>query len=314
VNKIDYLILSSSFDYSTDLVCYRLLERGCKYYRLNRDEFKKHRLCMDLQRQRLIIQAPGIEYYADFVDLKGVYFRAPVFLRTQSKKELSLDEQLERNQWSSFIRNLTVFQNANWVNSPVETYRAENKMLQLCKAKQCHLQIPKTWLTNDSETIIGENVCIVKSLDTALFYDFQARKEMFTYTNVISCDDLQKYDLSQSPVIVQEFLEPKVDCRVTYVNGKMFPVKILFHDKGVVGDWRSQKEGLHYEKFNLPQSVMDNLCLLMNCLNLKFGGIDLALHNGKYYFIEVNPTGEWGWLETVAGLEISDEICNTLIG
>jgi glutathione synthase/RimK-type ligase-like ATP-grasp enzyme len=51
----------------------------------------------------------------------------------------------------------------------------------------------------------------------------------------------------------------------------------------------------------------------MNSLNLKFGGIDLIFCDGKYYFIEVNPTGEWGWLETVAGLKISDEICNAMM-
>ena len=34
----------------------------------------------------------------------------------------------------------------------------------------------------------------------------------------------------------------------------------------------------------------------MKKLNLSFGGIDLALVEKKYYFIEINPTGEWGWL------------------
>lgn len=48
-------------------------------------------------------------YIANFDEVKGIYFRAPVFLRTQSKKELTLNEQLERNQWSSFLRNLIVF-------------------------------------------------------------------------------------------------------------------------------------------------------------------------------------------------------------
>jgi glutathione synthase/RimK-type ligase-like ATP-grasp enzyme len=32
-------------------------------------------------------------------------------------------------------------------------------------------------------------------------------------------------------------------------------------------------------------------------LGLTYAAIDLALSNGEYWFIEVNPTGEWGWLD-----------------
>jgi glutathione synthase/RimK-type ligase-like ATP-grasp enzyme len=65
--------------------------------------------------------------------------------------------------------------------------------------------------------------------------------------------------------------------------------------------------------FALPDAIKFNIDKMMKSLNLKFGGIDLALCNDNYYFIEVNPTGEWGWLETVAGLNISDAICDAMM-
>ena len=120
MNSIEYLIISSTIDFSTDLVCYRLLCDGKKFYRLNRDEFKNHSIVVDLQNKVMNIEIDGREYRAEFDKIKGIYFRAPVFLRTQAKKELSLDEQLERNQWSSFLRNLIVFKNAKWINNPVD--------------------------------------------------------------------------------------------------------------------------------------------------------------------------------------------------
>lgn len=314
MSKIDCLIISSTLDYSTDLVCYKLFKRGAKYYRLNRDEFRKHEIEMDLQKQVLLIKTEGLEYTVEFDSLKGVYFRAPVFLRTQSKKILTLDEQLERNQWSAFIRNLSVFQNATWINSPNDTYKAENKMLQLCVAKNNGLKVPETYLSNATNQFVKENSkFVVKSLDTALFYDFDNDNEMFTYSNVVDSEEFQKYELSQAPVIIQELLEPKIDCRVTYVNGKMFPVKILYHGKGLAGDWRCKKDGLDYMSFALPDVIKFNIDKMMKSLNLKFGGIDLALCNDNYYFIEVNPTGEWGWLETVTGLNISDVICDAMM-
>ncbi len=38
----------------------------------------------------------------------------------------------------------------------------------------------------------------------------------------------------------------------------------------------------------------------------------MAYADGEYYFIEVNPTGEWGWLEIKTGMKISSEIEATL--
>lgn len=315
MNSVEYLIISSTIDYSTDLVCYRLLNAGKSFYRLNRDEFSKHRIEVDLQKKDMIIEIENKVYIANFERLKGIYFRAPVFLRTQSKKKLTLNEQLERNQWSSFLRNLIVFRNAFWINNPVDIYRAENKMFQLCIAQECGFKIPRTMITNSSNIqISNSSKYIIKSLDTALFFDIDNKREMFTYSNVVSGEELKEYDLKQAPIFVQEFLEPKIDCRITYVKGKTFSVKILKDKVGVYGDWRFNKDQLDYVIFDLPDNVQCSICRLMDKLSLSFGGIDLALVDDDYYFIEVNPTGEWGWLEVRTGMKISKAIGEALYG
>lgn len=48
MNEIDYLVISSSIDFSTDLVCYQLSQNNKRYYRLNRDEFLKHKISIDV--------------------------------------------------------------------------------------------------------------------------------------------------------------------------------------------------------------------------------------------------------------------------
>ena len=313
MNKIEYLIVSSTIDFSTDLVCYQLMKDNEKFYRLNRDEFCKHKIIVDLQRKLMVISIDGEEYEAQFDNLKGIFFRAPVFLRTQSKAELTVHEQLEKNQWSSFLRNLIIFKKAKWVNNPVSTYCAENKLFQLCIAEECGLLVPDTFASNCTDFNLDFNKkYIVKSLDTALFYDVKNKKEMFTYSNVVTSAELQEYDLTSAPIFIQEFLNPKVDCRVTYVAGTIFPVKILQNGQGMYGDWRVRKEELEYIPFRLPADVEAAIYKLMKKLDLNFGGIDLAIVNEKYYFIEVNPTGEWGWLEVKTGMNISETIKKAL--
>ena len=51
---------------------------------------------------------------------------------------------------------------------------------------------------------------------------------------------------------------------------------------------------------------------IMHILGLRFGGMDLALVDGVHYFIEVNPTGEWGWLISSARLPIDKAIVDFL--
>lgn len=151
-------------------------------------------------------------------------------------------------------------------------------------------------------------------MDTALFYDTQNNKEMFTYSNVVSGEELQDYELASAPIIIQEFLNPKVDCRVTYIQGKLFPVKILQNGEGLYGDWRLRKDELEYVPFQLPPNISVAICKLMQKLEIQFGGIDLAIVGEKYFFIEVNPTGEWGWLEIKTGMQISQTIKKALCG
>jgi len=313
VNEIDYLVISSSIDFSTDLVCYQLSQNNKRYYRLNRDEFLKHKISIDVAKKTMTILIDGIQYTVYFDKLKGIYYRSPTFLRTQPKSCLTVNEQLMRNQWSAFLRNLIVFNKCKWINNPVDTYRAENKIFQLQVAEESGIKIPMTFVTNYVDFDINrDKKYVIKSIDTALFYDFENNKEMFTYSNVVSGYELLESNLTSAPVIVQEFLDPKIDCRVTFIDGKLFPIQITKNQQGIVGDWRLKKEELEYIPFILPKKIEESLIRIMNKLHLLFGGIDLAIVNDKYYFIEVNPTGEWGWLEDKNEMKISKAIMDAL--
>ena len=79
MNDVEYLIISSTIDFSTDLVCYQLMMSGEKFYRLNRDEFIKHNIVVDLQKKSMMISIEDEEYNIQFEQLKGVFYRARYF-------------------------------------------------------------------------------------------------------------------------------------------------------------------------------------------------------------------------------------------
>lgn len=312
MNKINYLVISSTIDYSTDLVCIELENKGVKYLRLNRDCFSDYEIIYGLEKKQLSVKIESVSYIIDDEDLKAVYFRAPVFIRSMSKL-YSLEEQLKRSQWSSFIRNLIVYDRAKWINHPVDIYKAENKLYQLRIAKESGFKVPETYVGNCvPEQILSNDMFVIKSLDTALFYE--NGQEMFTYTNLLTGDDLFSANIKDAPIIIQEYLKDKVDIRVTVIGNTIFPVAITSGGKSIYGDWREMdKERLEYTLIDLPKEIEQKINNTMRLLNLFFGGMDLILSEGEYYFIEVYPTGEWGWLTTTKTLPIDKSIVEIMV-
>lgn len=310
MNEINHLIVSNTIDYSTDLICIEMQKRGFAYLRVNRDKFDEYSIIYNLKNDSLFLSMYGEEYLIKSDSLKSVYFRAPVFLR--SSKAYNLDQQLYRSQWSAFIRNLVVFDKCKWVNNPVSTYKAENKLYQLKLAKEVGFLVPDTVVGNCiTDFIKKDEQYIVKSLDTALFYD--GNQELFTYSTLISGCELSDSDLKSAPVIIQEYLDNKIDIRVTIIEKKLIPVKITENNHGIEGDWRKlSKDSLEYSYFQLPIDIETKIYALMEKLDLKFGGMDLIFKDGGYYFIEVNPTGEWGWLKFSTKIDIDAAIADCL--
>lgn len=119
-------------------------------------------------------------------------------------------------------------------------------------------------------------------------------------------------DISTAPVIIQERLIPKTDIRVTVVGDFVFAVTITEGGRGVDRDWRLEKDNVVYTPVSLPSEVETRCRRLVAELGLKFGALDLAFHEGRYYFLEINPTGEWAWLLRDAGTKIDEAIGEAL--
>jgi glutathione synthase/RimK-type ligase-like ATP-grasp enzyme len=53
---------------------------------------------------------------------------------------------------------------------------------------------------------------------------------------------------------------------------------------------------------------------LVKRLGLCYGTIDLVLTpDDRYVFLEINPNGQFLWIEQLTGLPISDAICDLLM-
>lgn len=312
MNNVHILLIADTKDYTTDYISVELEKRNQSYLRMDKDKFSECKLHFDVNNVVLTIEKKSVEYQISEPTLKSIFYRAPTFLRETFSRAVSPEEQLSASQWMAFIRNLTVFEKATWVNNPISTYKAENKLLQLIYAKKIGFKIPKTNIVNYCDNCIdSDEKLVVKSLDTAILRI--GAQEGFVYSNVINKNELRNYDLSISPIVLQEYLYPKIDFRVTVIGEKVYAVKITKNNKGVEGDWRKLKNDVDFIPVSLPAHVKRACIEIVRALSLSFGGIDLIESKGTYYFIEVNPTGEWAWLVNSSNLRIYEGICEYLI-
>lgn len=305
------LIISNIYDFSTDFVCQELSTRGIEYFRINRDDLINYEIYFNPLVPEIIGTYNDLSFSVTSETLISVYYRAPSFLRDIYQDSKSEEEQLIRTQWTAFLRYLIVFENAKWLNNPADIYKAEIKSYQLYVANKIGFNVPKTIITNKITKPIHDKVAI-KSIDTAIVNI--DTNEGFVYTELYHKDELTE-EVFSSPFFIQEGIVPKIDLRVTVVEEEVIAIKISDkkEESSIDIDWRRLKNELRYEVFELPEVVSDLCRELLKKLNLKFGGIDLVLQNEKYFFIEINPTGEWSWLQQTTGVKIDSVIVNSLV-
>ena len=198
-----------------------------------------------------------------------------------------------------------------------DAINAENKLLQLKLAKEAGMAIPPTLFSNQPEDIFRfleiHQDQVVAKMQGVLTWSMEGSTDFF-YTKKISRADLQQSNiLSVYPLIYQKLIEKEYELRVIYVDGQCFCGKIPSLSPEIV-DWRQPGVSFSWEKSQLPAEICSKLQVLMDRLHLKFGAIDIIKSvDGQYYFLEVNPTGEWGMLQRDVDLPIAENLAKTLV-
>ena len=309
------LILSSKFDLSCDYVVAQLRRRGISYFRLNTEDLGDLAVVASPHETRVSVFGDDLCVELEQDTLKAIYFRRGVYPREAVTDRHSAQEQLARAHWSVFMRSFMVFDSCLWINHPVATYRAEHKAVQLTTARSIGFEVPRTVITNNAagikEVARGSPKVAIKGLDTVLVWE--DGHETFGYTALVDTDLATSAHVSSAPLIAQQALENKLDLRVTVVRGQVWCASVTHNERPIPGDWRLQKTGAVFRQYDLPEDIIRKCSQLCQTLGLVFGAIDLALQDGKYYFLEINPTGEWGWLVDQAGLPIDEAIATALL-
>jgi glutathione synthase/RimK-type ligase-like ATP-grasp enzyme len=309
------LLVSNSRDFATDFVVAELRRRAAPYCRLDLDLLADDAVSLDPVTPQLSIRTEGRDIAVKHQDLTAVLYRAPTYLRESSATRWAPQDLLRRHQWAAFVRSLMVFDGVTWINHPQSVYAAECKPYQLLCAARAGLAVPPTVVANvapptESPVWDSEQCAALKALDSFLLR--VEDKDAFLYTQRVKLADLQADSFSSMPAIVQRYLQDKLDIRVTVVGEKCYAASVERSGDRIGGDWRLAKDEATFTAYELPPETEARCVELVKMLQLTYGAIDLALVGDVYYFLEINPTGEWAWLIEPTGLRIDRALADAL--
>jgi len=286
-----------------------LNEKKINYYRLNFED-------LDVKPYNIFSEKNFVPIIDSCDTVDSVWFR-----RTKLPN-INIDDPYERNyilaEYDSLVSNLfQIIKAKKWLSHPDSIYRAENKLLQLRLAKDIGFKIPETLSTNEKALLksfsqkFNGNI-ILKPLGCGRIRTKTGIN--LIYTNKLESmhlNNLDHYDLT--PIIFQEFIVKEYELRITVVDGYVFSAKVESQlDEETRIDWRRKK--LKFKSYKLPEDVEYMCVMLTKKLDLAFGAIDIIKNSkGEYIFLEINPNGQWAWIEIDTGLKISDAIINYLI-
>lgn len=311
------LLVTHQRDITMDFVVLEMRRRGVEFFRLN-TELLPSMLCTFSDR---VLDDWTLTLNAKTVcgsDVTGAYFRRPGKPQVCASVTDDAARRYAESEWASLLKSLYMRLEGRWLNSPTRIVLAEDKPRQLLHAHRLGFEVPAARITNDLQSVrqISDNHdSIVKPLREALL---TGENESVIFTTRL--DDPASIDaaaLALAPIIVQQEIVKKYDVRVTVVGHRVFAVAIWsqVHPQTQV-DWRrGSHTDLKHELIQLPGRLEQQCIELTQSLGLRFGAIDLVCdHDDRFWFLEINPNGQWAWLENVAGAPISSAIVDELQG
>ncbi|MQA14086.1 MAG: RimK domain-containing protein [Pseudonocardiaceae bacterium] len=103
------------------------------------------------------------------------------------------------------------------------------------------------------------------------------------------------------------------EARVIVIGRQVYVVAIRAGSHAARVDWRADYDALSYERITPPTVVRRGVLAVMDDLCLVYGAFDFVITpQGRWVFLEVNPGGQYGWLEDVAEVPLTETMADLL--
>ena len=311
------LIIGSAMDPHVQAIIEHLSISSTEYAILDRYDWESsHGLELEIDKTiSLCLGRPKAQ-----VRVSAIWWRQkPKSLQSSSSVSDYYDRVFVDQEWNHVLRYLEHgYSDALSINDPTKALLAGNKLYQLKLATSLGVKIPQTIFTNNPYSVLKliesskPGKVVFKTLNA-----YMSPIGLLTYTSIIDKQMVVdgKASIKRAPGIYQTFVQKEYELRITIVGTEVYAARV--ENDEVLGetiDWREHHASNKWMHVQISEEFKHQLLKLHKAFGLFYGAYDFIRdEKGDYVFMEVNPSGQWLWLEKCLGFPISNAIANKLM-
>jgi hypothetical protein len=308
------LIITNDHDEHASAVIEELQRRDVAVFRFHPEDFPHaSTVSIEIRDGQIAGEIRTAHHRLAFDDVCAAWYRRSrnLFSEPPSMTSEKLDQYI-RAQSNATLSALCDSLQTLWVSHPAQLRRAEVKAQQLVGASKAGLKTPLTLISNGPDDAaafvksLGDAECAIKPLIAMGVTNDQGYRLPLT-TTLPSGYALDSVALA--PTMFQPYVDKACELRVVVIGEKIFCARLNSQANEITrkdwraGDWKGAE--LEQEVFTLPNDVAASIQRLMRSFGINFASIDMILTpSGEYVFLELNPNGQWLWLEIDLGLPL----------
>jgi len=317
------LIISEACDNHVPYVTRRLDSLGAAYHWFDPARFPAE------SEVRIIYDRFGLTHKLlrdrgreiDLSAVTAVWHRRPGLPGAAAEVRGEAQRQWVSDESGHCLAGLWETMDCRWIpGKPRDIAAGQDKVKQLVLAAELGFHVPRTLITNSPEGFLEfYRECGGRMVTKVMWRGLMCLdgERRIAYTHLVRRRDAARYRaMRYAPVILQEYVPKKLELRITVVGSRVFAAQIDSQaSRRTKHDWRHyDNERATYASHALPAAAEALCARLVRSLGLEFGAIDMVLTpSGEYIFLEINPSGQWGWIEDLTGLPISSAIAELLM-
>ncbi|MEU1203526.1 ATP-grasp ribosomal peptide maturase [Streptomyces sp. NPDC005813] len=304
------LVVTGLYDPTADVVIGELHARGVPIVRFDSGDFPASlSLEAELTSHGMQGRITTPSRTADLAGVRSLYYRRPTGFTFPH-----LDEQDARFALTQARYGLggvlASLPDCCYVNHPHRIGDAEFKPSGLAVAARVGLEVPPTLITTSPDAVRAfikrHGPVIYKPLSNPV-YRIDGVSSVVKIAEVAASDIDDR--VTGTAHLFQKLVAKTADVRVTVIGRRVFCVRI---DSDLL-DWRTNYSRLTYTPIQPPPDIESALHRYMDFFGLVFGAFDFCVDaDGRWWFLECNPSGQWHWLEPETGLPMSAALADLL--
>ncbi|MBK9257956.1 MAG: hypothetical protein IPM42_21075 [Saprospiraceae bacterium] len=305
--------MSNSYDDETTLVCKYLMIKNKIFIRIDSTLDLVYLKFANFFDQSALISINGNDYFAQQFEM--IWYRkgrllSPIDIEIKNKDITIYDflcselDCIENWFWSL---NLNFFGNYK--------FRHFDKLNILNVLRINNIDFPEGWIISERSKLIElhkEFSIITKVISEPLKATNSHEDFLHLYTTEIYEKHIEIVTESNfRSSFCQKTISSDYEIRCVFLGLEFYGL-VFIKDKLEI-DLRKSNYKDKYFIINLPQKLKKNLLNLFKDMNLKFCTFDMIVKNNKYYMLDINPCGKFGFLSTKGNFNIEFKISELLL-